>query len=59
MIKCGGGGGRQTSGGPGTKGEGMIGEVEEEKAGRGILKGWKAEEITGQCSLHFATKKKK
>ena len=61
MIKWGGGGGRgeggKTSGSPGTKREGMVGEVEEEKFGRGTLKGWKAGEITGQCSLQFATKR--
>ena len=60
MIKWGGGGrgwGGQTSGSLGTKGEGMVGELEEEKVGMGTLKGWKAGEITGQCSLQFATKR--
>ena len=33
----------------------MVGEVEEEKAGRGTLRGWKSGEITGQCLLHLAT----
>ena len=31
----------------------MVGEVEEEKAGRGTLKGWKSGEITGQCLSHL------
>ena len=35
----------------------MVGELEEEKVGMGTLKGWKAGEITGQCSLQFATKR--
>ena len=36
----------------------MVGpEVDEEKVARGTLKGWKAGEITGQCSLQFATKR--
>ena len=47
--------GGQTSGSPWTKGEGMVGEVEEEKAGRGTLRGCKSGEITGQCLLHLAT----
>ena len=36
----------------------MVWEVEEEKAGRGTLKGWKAGEITGQYLFTFRNEKK-